>query len=208
MAKFTQEPETLGKVKTELLVCGIIGFLLFLFIYLLAWLYPVVSSTFNRLVLLHIMHLLVFISTMIIRGSRVQLEWFVIYITCYVISIISDLLGCIWRTILFVNWDGAVVDTVVGYVVIVVSWILLVIDAIQIYISYRLSQEFVTFDILQNTLLSIYAADNGVEGGETLRRAEIKKLAKRLDWNNEPDVGAGMGLEPSSHRRSRRMVQD
>lgn len=182
--KFNQEPATLTRPKVGLLICGLIGFMAFLFLYFVSWLYPVVSSTFSRLVLFHLMHAMLFIATCMVRAAtKMQLEWFVIYIAAYIMSSMLDLIGCIWRTVLFHGWSGPVVDTVVGWIMIIGSWVLLLIDIVQIILCAECSRQFKTFTTYQNLVVHELLKDNGLVEEGTLASMELEKLAKKMGRN-------------------------
>lgn len=196
MARFTDEPLTLISRKNALLVVGVIGYLLFIGNYLLAWLYPVVTTTFNTLVLLHLMHAMVFLATCMVRGGVIKLEWFVIYVCAYIISVFMDLVCVIWRTVLYRFWTPLAVDQVVAIVVLSISYLLLVVDFIQIIISLILIDSLKTYFASQNLVVQLLSANNGIPGAQTMAIETMKGLAKNLGFRLEREEESG-GVSPA-----------
>jgi hypothetical protein len=178
MEHFSTEPERLSTIKWLLLIVGSLGFIIFLFEYLMAWLYPIAGSTFNRLILFHIFHLMLIIATCIVRGGIIRVQWFSIYISSYILAFIMDAIGCIWRTLILTTSADtlSITNHTVGVIMIAIEWILPVICVVQIIIAVATARMTSLYLYAQDLIIGVLMRNNGSPEAEMLIERAVKKL--------------------------------
>jgi hypothetical protein len=176
MQHFTTEPERLILIKWILLIIGSLGFIIFLFEYFVAWLYPIIGSTFNRLILFHLFHLMLIIATCVVRGSLVRLPWFAVYMGSYIICFIVDVVGVVWRTVLF-DQASANLSTVNDFVGTILEWFLPVISLVMVILSILIARMTLMYFYAQDLIVAVLSKDVNNPMMDILIEKNIRKLS-------------------------------
>jgi hypothetical protein len=192
----------LVKLKWFLLAAGGFGFMDYLVVYMGTWFYPIISSLYGKLILLHLMHWMLLMGTIMVKGGIVKPEYFAIYMGAYFIAFAADVVGCIWRTVIFANWGAslATFGGAFGLAMLLIEWLLPPVSFVMFIIGFFISRLVKLHLYAQTYAIGIMGAKQNIPGAKEEMERALRVLRRDLGLRKagqEPGVPAGEPkLEP------------
>lgn len=201
MGHFADEPHSLQRLKWILLTLGTVAVGLFALEYITAWVYPIVSVSYNKFVLMHILHLLLITGTIIIKNAMVQTPAFGVYIGTYVTCALMDLAGCITRTIYFHQSRLSITsfEYIFGLILLVMEWSFPVIAVIQVMITTKIAELTSNYLELQDYIVITLTLRNDTEPVDDTTKAWLEEYKEKLGLKLlKPEQQQQQGKKPKT----------
>lgn len=211
MGHFADEPHSLLRLKWVLLTLGTAAVGLFALEYITAWVYPIVSVSYNKFVLMHILHLLIISGTIVIKNAMVQTPAFGVYIGTYVICTLMDIAGCITRTVYFHQARLSITsfEYVFGLLLLVLEWTFPIIAAIQVLITIKVAELTSHYLELQDFIVINLTLNNGLEQVDDHTRLWLEEYKEKLGLKLfKPEKQQQQQQQPKKQKQKRTKSED